>query len=117
MAKTFANAKTTPAKTAPKAAPAKEVPAEKTEYVPKENEFGAFKEITGKTSGKSFQAIEVAQDITLKKGQLVVFQSLGDELNWLSENGHISAEEAERRNEVLGKWLIGKFRVLPAREA
>lgn len=116
MAKSFANAKaTTAAKPAPKAAPA-QAATEKTEYVPKENEFGAFKEITGKTSGKSFQAIEVAQDITLKKGQLVVFQSLGDELSWLSENGHISAEEAERRNEVLGKWLIGKFRVLPARD-
>lgn len=112
MAKTFGQAASKPAA---KAAPAKtEAPAAKAEYTPKPNEFGAFKNITSKKSGNTFQAIEVAQDMTLQKGQLIVFQSLSDELTWLAENDHITADEAEKRNESLGKWLIGKFKVLPA---
>lgn len=115
MAKTFANAKS--AKAAPKAQPAAEAPAAKAEYTPKPNEFGAFKNITSKKSGNTFQAIEVAQDMTLQKGQLIVFQSLGDELSWLTENEHITADEAAERNEKLGSWLIGKFKVMAPKES
>lgn len=118
MAKTFANAKS--AKAAPKAQPAateSAAPAAKAEYTPKPNEFGAFKNITSKKSGNTFQAIEVAQDMTLQKGQLIVFQSLGDELTWLTENDHITAEEAEQRNEKLSPWLLGKFKVMAPKES
>lgn len=112
MSKTFgaAAAKAKPSAPVVQAA----APAAKAEYTPKANEFGAFKNITSKKSGNTFQAIEVAQDMTLQKGQLIVFQSLNDELTWLAENEHITADEAAKREENLGKWLIGKFKVLPA---
>lgn len=109
--KTFAKAA---AKPAAKASAAPQAAAKK-EYVPKENEFGTFKNITPK-SGKKFQAIEVAQDMTLTKGQLIVFQSLDEKLEWLVNNNHITADQAAERHETQSEWLIGEFRVLPPRD-
>lgn len=100
-------------KAAGKSAPAEKPAAKaKTEYTPKENEFGIFKNIKSK-KGNEFQAIEVLQDMTLSKGQLIVFQSLDEELNWLAENNHITAEEAASRSKNMSAWNLGKFRVLP----
>lgn len=109
MAKTFgAAASKSKTVSAPVAqAPAK---AEKTEYTPKANDFGAFKNIP-KKDGTSMQAIEVTQDMTLTKGQLIVFQSLDDELQWLVDNGHITEEVKAERTEKLS-FLIGKFRTM-----
>ena len=96
------------------AKPAAAAPAAKakTEYTPKENEFGIFKNIKSK-KGNEFQAIEVLQDMTLAKGQLIVFQSLDEELTWLAENNHISTEEAASRSKNMSAWNLGKFKVLP----
>jgi ABC-type branched-subunit amino acid transport system ATPase component len=113
MAKTFGAAaaakKSAPAATKTQAA---EAPATKSEYSLKPEEFGVFKNITGKESGRTFQAIEVLQDMTLKKGQLLAFQSLEDELQWLVDKDHITEEVKEERTEKLGTWLIGKFRLM-----
>lgn len=112
--KTFTKAAAA-SKPAAKASAAPQAAAKK-EYVPKENEFGTFKNITSK-SGNKFQAIEVAQDMTLTKGQLIIFQSLDEKLAWLVDNNHITDAQAAERQEKQGEWLIGEFRVLPPKDA
>lgn len=85
------------------------------EWTPKPNFVGDFKNIK-KRAGGEMQVIEVAQDITLKKGSLLVFQSLQEKLEWQVEKGYKTEDEASSFLEEHGSKLNGSFTILPPRE-
>lgn len=82
------------------------------EWTPKPDFVGDFKNIKTKT-GKDMQVIELSQDLTLKKGTLLIFQSLQEKLEWQVEQGYKTEDEATTFMEEHGERINGSFRILP----
>lgn len=81
------------------------------DWTPKPDFVGDFKNIPKKAGGE-MQVIEVAQDLTLKKGTLLVFQSLQEKLEWQVEKGYKTEDEASTFMEEHGPRINGSFRVM-----
>lgn len=94
------------------AAPPAKQEANNSGWTPKPDFVGDFKNIKTK-SGNDMQVIELAQDLTLKKGTLLIFQSLQEKLEWQVSQGYKTEDEAESFMSEHGARINGSFRVLP----